>query len=509
MNLMLDERRQDAGGDPILLVTSMYSEGDLARLLGRDSYSYRYVYRAFAPLLDRWGRHRDVSGPRGVLEHAVAQTRQKQGEPIHLSFLPLHLMDVVPNVPNIAVPAWEFPDIPALDLENDPRQNWARRAEQMDLIITHTQFSRDAFVRAGVQTPVHVVPVPTPAAYFQTPDWQPRQHVVLNCPCYIFPQPTAIPRPARPWVSTETGHLPSRFSLRQLYKQCIKAMPRHIGKALYQSTRAVRAAVWSARQVFKEADIREVYPPRPKLELSGVVYTAILNPFDARKNWQDLLSGFLLALKDIEDATLVVKLVVSADWEAAALAEMFAFYRSTGLSHRCKLVFVTEYLSDEQLVALTKASTYYANTSRAEGSCLPLQNFMAAGRPALAPPHTGMADSIDPDCGFTLQSHPEPAPWPQEISGGYRTTWHRLVWQSLHDQLRASYQTAKHGQTHYRTLAQRARDRMSGLTGAESVWPRLAAALNSVSRFNGAATVRERPSPPLPYGRGSDLRRAV
>ncbi len=478
---MHDEPRGN-GGDPLLLVTSMYSEGDLARLLGRDAYSYRYVYRAFAPLLQRWGRHREASGPRGVLEHAIAEARLQQCQPIHLSFLPLHLMNLAANVPNIAVPAWEFPDIPSFDLENDPRQNWARRADQMDLIITHTQFSRAAFLRAGVQTPVHVVPVPTPPEYFQVPDWQPAQRVLLDCPCYIFPQPAALPRPPRPWVNSETGHLPARLSLRQLYKRCVKAMPRRFGKAVSNSARAVRAALWSARQIFREADIRELYPPRPNFELSGVVYTAILNPFDARKNWQDLLSGFLLALKDRDDATLVVKLVVSADWEAAALAEMFAFYRATGLSHRCKLVFVTEYLSEEQLIELTRASTYYVNTSRAEGSCLPLQNFMAAGRPALAPPHTGMADSIDEKCGFILASHPEPAPWPQESGGGYRTTWHRLVWQSFFDRLRDSYETAKHHPGRYQTLAQRARERMRGLAGAEAVWPRLAAALNSVVR---------------------------
>jgi glycosyltransferase involved in cell wall biosynthesis len=498
---MHDERKLNAGGDP-LLVTSMYSEGDLARRLGRDAYSYRYVYRAFAPLLDRWGRHCDASGPHGVLEHAVAEARRQRHAPIHLSFLPLHLMHVVSGVPNIAVPAWEFPDIPAFDLENDPRQNWARRAEQVDLLITHTQFSRAAFVRAGVRTPVHVVPVPIPPDYFQTPDWQPGQRVVLDCPCYVFPQPDALPRPQRPWVNTETGHLPARLSLRQLYKKCVKAMPERFGKAMHRSARAVRAALWSARQALQESDVRELYPPRANLELSGVVYTTILNPFDSRKNWQDLLSGYLLALRDRADATLVVKLVVSADWEAAALAELLAFYRSTGLSHRCKLAFVTAYLSEAQLVELTRASTYYVNTSRAEGSCLPLQNFMAAGRPALAPPHTGMADSLDEQCGFTLESHPEPAPWPQEIGGGYRTTWHRLVWQSLHDRLRASYETATQDRTHYRTLAERARERMHGLAGMEAVWPRLAAALHSVlsSEFR---VLRQNST------QNSELRRAV
>src|SRR6185437_1656075 len=212
---------------------------------------------------------------------------------------------------------------------------------------------------------------------------------------------------------------------------------------------------------------------------------------------QDLLSGYLLALKDRDDATLVVKLVVSAEWEAAALAELFAFYRSTGLSHRCRLAFVTAYLSEEQLVELTRASTYYLNTSRAEGSCLPLQNFMAAGRPALAPPHTGMADSIDQQCGYTLDSHPEPAGWPQEVNGGYRTTWHRLVWQSLHDQLRASYEAATESLPRYQAMAIRARERMRQLASAESVWPRLAAALDE-----GMAIQRQRTTAPA-------LRKAV
>ena len=45
------------------------------------------------------------------------------------------------------------------------------------------------------------------------------------------------------------------------------------------------------------------------LELSGVVYTTILNPFDPRKNWPNLLTAYLLALEDV-DATLVIKLVV-------------------------------------------------------------------------------------------------------------------------------------------------------------------------------------------------------
>jgi glycosyltransferase involved in cell wall biosynthesis len=458
----------------------MYTEGDLSRRLGRDAYSYRYVYRAFAPLLERWARTSEVSGPAGRLPEAVAQARQEGLEPVHLSFLPLHLMGRAEGVPNVGVPAWEFPEIPATDVAGDPRNNWARAAGELDLLITHTNYSRDAFRRAGVQTPVHVVPVPIHPSYFDVPAWEPGRTATLDVPCYVFPEASTLPRAPRPWVAAGTGHLPERPGLRERCKQAMKNLPGGVGRKVLKGLRAARAAAWAARGVLRETDLRTVYPARPRLELSGVVYTTILNPFDGRKNWLDLLSGFLIALGDCPDATLVVKLVVGPDWEAEALAEVFAYYRDTGLSHRCKLAFVTAYLSDEQLVDLTRASTYYLNTSHAEGSCLPLQNFMAAGRPAVAPPNTGMADSLDAGCGFLVESHPEPTSWPVDLHGGLATRWHRLVWQSLHDQLRASYQAATGAAAQHRALAEAGRARMAALASRESVWPRLAAALDQV-----------------------------
>jgi hypothetical protein len=456
-----------------LLVTSMYTEGDLARRLGRDSYSYRYVYRAFQPLLQRWADTADVSGPPETLDAAVARARDQGRDAIHLSFLPLHLMRRAVGVPNIGVPAWEFPDIPQHDTAD-----WSRVAADLDLIFTHTNYSRDAFLRAGVRTPVQVVPVPVHPDYFEGPDWKPGGRVVLDFPCYVFPQPPDLPRQPRRWVANGTGHLPRRPGLRQLCKSAVGSLPGGMGRGLLRLARASRDGLWAARQSLRENDVRRMFPPLPQLELSGVVYTTILNPCDRRKNCSDLLSGFLLALRDCDDATLVVKLVASADWEAEALGEVLAAYREVGIRHRCRVAFVTAYLSHEQLLVLTAASTYYLNTSHAEGSCLPLQDFLAAGRPAVAPAHTGMADSLDGRCGFVIASHPEPARSPLEPDGGLTTRWHRLVWQSLHDELRASYDVARAAGSRYASLAAAGRDRMRGLASRAAVWPRLAAALH-------------------------------
>jgi glycosyltransferase involved in cell wall biosynthesis len=492
-SLRLVTGEEDALADPqrrALLVTSMYTEGDLSRRLGRDAYSYRYVYRAFAPLLERWARTTEVAGQAAGLPEAVAAARQQGLAPMHLSFLPLHLMGKAEGVPNVGVPAWEFPEVPRTDVGGDPRNNWARRANELDLVITHTNYSRDAFLRAGVTTPVHVVPVPIHPTYFDVHAWEPGRSTVLDCPCFVFPPATTLPRPPRPAVAASTGHVPPRAGMRELCKRAVKALPARVGKPLLRGFRAARAAARAARAVFHEIDVRSLYPPLSRLELSGIVYTTILNPLDGRKNWLDLLSAFLIALADCPDAQLVVKLVVAPEWEADALREVFAYWRDARLEHRCRVAFVTEYLSDEQLRELTRASTFYLNSSHAEGSCLPLQNFLAAGRPAVAPPNTGMADSLDAHCGFLVDSHPEPTSWPIDLYGGLTTRWYRLVWQSLHDQLRASYEVARNAPSRYRAMAEAARARMAALASREAVWPCLAAALDEVGVLAGRASRR-------------------
>src|SRR5262249_3785913 len=152
-----------------------------------------------------------------------------------------------------------------------------------------------------------------------------------------------------------------------------------------------------------------------------------------------------------------------------------------GLQHRCKLAFVTDYLTNSQMVDLTRASTFYVNTARAEGACLPLQASLAAGRPGIAPGHTAFADYFHDNLGFPVASHPEPACWPHDPAQRLTTSWHRLVWQSLHDQLRASYQVARQDLAGYQELADRGREQMRGYGHSSAVWPLLSAALDLVA----------------------------
>jgi glycosyltransferase involved in cell wall biosynthesis len=226
------------------------------------------------------------------------------------------------------------------------------------------------------------------------------------------------------------------------------------------------------------------------MELSGIVYTTILNPYDFRKNIEDLLNAYLFALRHREDATLVIKLVVCPELATAALNGLIRMYQHIGVDHRCKIVFVTAYLSDAQMVQLARASTYYLSATRAEGANLPLQDFLAAGRPAISPNHTAMADYFDDDLGLVVPSHPEPTHWPLDPDEHHRTTWHRIVWQALHDRIVDSYEVARAGSGLYAAWARNGRQRMEEYASAEQVGPLLASALDSVHRGSGQTVDR-------------------
>jgi glycosyltransferase involved in cell wall biosynthesis len=215
-----------------------------------------------------------------------------------------------------------------------------------------------------------------------------------------------------------------------------------------------------------------------------VVYTSIFNPGDGRKNWEDLLSGFLAALGECADATLVLKLITR---NPVALERVAGYYRKLDRRHRCRVVFLTDYLSDEQMHALVRGSAYYITTTRAEGNCLPVMNYLAAGRPVISTCTTAVSDYFDADLGFVLESHPEPAIWPHDSSLRFKTSWGRLVWPSLVEQLRRSYHVARNDRPAYETMAARAQEKMRRWAHPEAVWLRLRAALDAVAALPAPA----------------------
>ncbi len=459
---------------PAVLLTSYMTDAPHGRNLAALGYSYDFVAHAFTPLLARWGRVIAVRSPQKHLESGVQIALREGLQPVHVSFRAFQHAHLSRSAPNVVVPAWEFPDVPDHPFDGEPRNDWVQGAGRCSLVIVGGPFTAGALRAAGVRAPIRIVPVPVARQYFDVPRWKASRRLVLDSPAYVLPQVDSAGAdviPCRPPVEVSraaaSGGLGPRVRAmaREAYKRYLRpCLPLRLDRALAAAHKA-----WSIPS--------PSYRLSPQVELSGVVYTSIFTPLDRRKNWQDLLSGFLLALRDREDATLVVKLIAK---DATAANLVLNHYRRLDLRHRCRLVVISDFLSQQQMLTLAEASTYYLTTTRAEGNCLPLMNYLAAGRPGVSPCHTAIGDYFSRQMGYVVESHPEPAAWPQDRRSRCRTSWHRLVWPSLVEQLRASYVAAKEDSGVYQTKARSAQEKLWQWASPEGVWPRLRSALNTV-----------------------------
>ncbi|HET6879809.1 MAG TPA: hypothetical protein VFI31_06630 [Pirellulales bacterium] len=464
-----------------VITTSSISAAEVADRCGDNCYSYYFVQRAFLPLLERWAAVEEVSqSPRVVRERIVAAKRLGQS-PIHLSFLPLQFARAVSEAPNVVFPFWEYPDIPHYDVAGNPRNNWVRAATEFDMILTACRFTRDAFLRAGVRTPIHVTPVPIADDYFALPPWEPHQRVTLEGACYVLPQgdPTRLGDLAR--LAAGRLGLKVREKCRLAYRRGVRPfLPPSLHRRLAGASHATIGKEPPPVVPVQDQRLPIPYGVSGRVDLAGVVYTTVLNPFDIRKNWRGIIAAFLHALGDCEDATLVIKLAAASNMRREALHNVLHYYRRLRVRHRAQLVVMGDYLSDDQMCELARASTFYLNASHAEGACLPLQDALAAGRPGIAPQHTAMAEYIDDRVAFVVPSHAEPIHWQWDPQCRRTTTWQQIRRRHLVRQLQLSYQVAKHDLGRYRALAAEGRQRMRNLASADEVWRRLSAALDTL-----------------------------
>jgi glycosyltransferase involved in cell wall biosynthesis len=528
----LSDRRTSSRPYAFLVSTTGCAKG-IRTTLGSAAYSYFFVLEALAPVLEKLGTWRLIDHPESSLPFVAARAEADGYQPVHLSLHPPQDVYLTPAVPNVIFPFWEFPDIPDRDFRYDSRQNWARIARRADLIITACEFTREAFRKAGVNVPIGVVPVPLKPEHFEIPAWNPDHTWTLTCRHVSWggptsevietesattePEPTPTPEapPARlslkrrgyraargvfrkvyPWLGTKTlerisrtrhylmissgidpytrqpmpGGRPSVGRLgyavaRDGYRKYVKRWLS--GEALEKMTRIkVRALKAVGREPILAPD--PLLPSTP-LTLGGLLYSSIFNLGDRRKNHVDLLSAFLLAFQDCEDVTLVIKLATNPVREHHEISLFRLMYQGLGIEHKCRLVVITDFLTDQQMAELMRVSTFYVNTSKAEGACLPLQQSLAAGRPSIAPDHTSMADFMDERVGFVIRTNPEPTYWPHDPDMKIETYWNRMVWSDLRDHLVTSAELVENDPERYQEMAEIARNRMSRYASREVV----------------------------------------
>ncbi len=117
-----------------------------------------------------------------------------------------------------------------------------------------------------------------------------------------------------------------------------------------------------------------------KIELTGIVYTAIVNPKRQHKNWKSLILEFCTAFEKVRDATLIVKMVGPIEYKT----QKAALRLLRNLSVHCRVIVIFCHLFEDQYKALIQSSTFIVKASDSKGGGSSLLQFMSAGKPAIS-----------------------------------------------------------------------------------------------------------------------------
>lgn len=376
----------------IIIVYSETFKGNVHKQLGESEYSYYFVLKEFRPLLEKFGIVVAVGDPVHEVP-AITRSAAEHGETcLFLSFTPPHLTPIDTGCPTVPFFAWEFDTLPDEAWDDEPRNDWRLPLGTVGRAITHSNFTVGV-VKGVMGNDYPIISIPAPV-------WD-------------------------------------RFD--ELYRK-IPPLPSCRGIDL----RIVGVVVDTAAPDFVPVH-RQVPSPSTadapyRLHLEGIILCSVFNTQDGRKNWHDMMCAFCLEFRDDPDVTLVFKLT-HHDPSKAFEHVMGTIYRLSPF--KCRLVLIQGYLSDEDYEKLVGATSFTVNASGGEGQCLPLMEFMAAGKPAIAPRHTALLDYMTDENSFHVETSLEPSDWPHDPRDAFRAHRHRLDVSSLRRAYREAYNVAK------------------------------------------------------------------
>lgn len=498
------------------ILYSDIGESTIDKSLGLPEYSYYFVLKAFRTVLAELGTVTLVRYPETEVDPLFEECRQRGEECVFLSFSPPNKTLINLKCPTISVFAWEYSNIPDEMWDDDVRNDWrvvfARHGRAITLSSYTARTVKDAM---GQAFPVLAVPTPLweqyagarerfggtlPArksmlsirgtaidshllglsadgliAHLSSPDTPaPAAPVAESPPVIAQPLPEA-PAPVpeknlRYRLAVTKRHMLTwyREALRDLLPLWLAKTVAVSGRSSYTLGRAMMgrplrkapplpiepASLPAAKGAESSAAASAVTQEHEAIvNLEGVIYTSILSPKDGRKNWFDMVTAFCWTFRDVEDATLVLKmnerdLSVYHNTLLTLLSQLAPF--------KCRVLTLHAYLDDATYEELIGATTFYVNTSLCEGLCLPLMEFMCCGKPVIAPVHTAMEDYIDDGAAFIVKSSLEHNVWPHDPRDLFRTLRYRLDWESICTAYKDSYQVAKQQPEKYIAMSEHA-----------------------------------------------------
>ncbi len=470
----------------------IYSEVTASRIsssLGLSEYSYYFVLKEFLPVLESLGEVVMVENPKKEVDRIYARAKAA-GEPcVFLSFSPPHKTELKLRCPTIPVLAWEFDSIPSEHWFGERQQDWRLGLASCGRAITHSNLTVKAIHEAlGVDYPVASIPAPVWDKYLElrkrlaSPKASARTHLLVKAGVVLDTHDVSL----EPYLPDQQSVASAVATARrqEIVEQNAATLPTSRAESLLRITYRYLVE-WHrlvGRDLFREWRSRSkrrllgqpeptLVPAKPvqesplplwqlkehELELSGIVFTALFNPYDGRKNWVDMLTAFCAAFNDTPDATLVFKLG-HTEYQSAMNDMLMCMARLP--KFRCRIVLLQGFLEGAAFEALIEASCFVVNASYGEGQCLPLMEFLSCGKPAVAPRHSAMVDYIDEEVAFVVDSWLDATAWSHDPRKAFRTCRHQIDWESLVSAYQAAYQCAVAEPARYQQMSAAAIERM-------------------------------------------------
>ena len=440
----------------IIFQHSAFNAQSIGTHLGAPEYSYWFVRNAFRPVLERLGIVIPINESASEVDRYFRNAAAHDQPSVFFSFNPPHATTLGLQCPTVPVFAWEFDTIPNEVWLEEPRHDWTAVLRQVPAAVTHSQFAVTAIRNAlGSDYPVWSIPAPIYQSHekrtVSARGWREQTELTLNA------------------LVIDAGALDlSLFSVERSRTDGVNALKTLVGR--YRAL---------GRQPLK-------------LSLGNVVYTAVFNPVDSRKNWNALVAGFIWAFRDNPEATLLIK-TTHHDSLLGVLPILSDLERLGPF--KCRVLIVHGLLPAHEYESLIDVTSFIVNSSCGEGQCLPLMEFMSAGRPAITPLHTAMLDYVNDGNSFVIPSTMRPASWPHDPRLAVRCMLYIVRFGRLVEGFRKSFEVAKAQPQRYAAMSVAASVALKRFCSDEVVIGRLRELFQYLERSSSAAQSGSREQP--------------
>ena len=387
-------------------------------IFGKAHYSYKIAAKKFLDLLRK--NHfelYEIIRPE-MYKHEISFNYiphfDKNGNNIHLIFKPIEHINPLKKSKNIGVFAWEFDKINEEDINGNPFMNQKRMLGLLDEIWVPASFTRDVLKKYGFEN------------------------------SYFIPAPIAEP--------TDLYEKETLWDL--------------IGNMI------------SVKLHSAPVNEKPLLPVKENIDISKInkTYFAILNPWDYRKNFPNLLKTFMEFASNHKDVLFIVKVII--DNKTTFLNNINEIlYLNLGYKNlkSDNVIMISEYIPEKILFSIMKKVDYYYNLSFAEGQFLPILESMVVGTVPISPDKTAMQDYITEENAFVIPSKLAPADPRSNAFFREDFMWYEPDLNEAIRQLEASYNVSEE---EYNKKAQKAKEKVKEVYGEDVILNKIKERIN-------------------------------